>query len=484
MVPGFSKIRHEVAKTPIEETRMLNEALSHFEKNKGRHLEDLKDLVRIPSVSFDGFPPEQVRRSAEAVARLLKERGLENVEILELEGAHPYVYGDWLKAPGKPTLLLYAHHDVQPPGRMHLWKTAPFEPTERDGRLYGRGTADDKAGVIVHTATIASFLNTVGKLPLNVKVVIEGEEEAGSTHLPQFLEKYKARLKADTMILTDTQNYDEGLPALTVSLRGLVAFDIEVRAHSKSMHSGMWGGPVVDPVMALSKMLATLTDAQGRLAVPGIWDQVRPLTSAEEKALAELPFELAEFRRQAGLLAHTHLLPSRDGTVKPLAQMWREPSVSINAIEASSRKAAANIINDSAWARVGIRIVPDMDPHHVAKLVTEHLKRVAPWGVDVEITPDIGGKAWGTRAEGPAFAAAQRALEKGYGKKPVLMGCGGSIPFVEPFADALGGAPALLIGVEDPYTNAHSENESMSISDFESAIRSMIHFYADYASSH
>ncbi len=454
-------------------------ALDRYLERKNVHLDDLKNLVRIPSVSFDGFPPEQVRRSAEAVAALMRERGLENVEILELPGAHPYVYADWLHAPGKPTLLLYAHHDVQPPGRLELWKTSPFEPTEKNGRLYGRGTADDKAGVIVHTAAIASYLETVGKLPVNVKLIIEGEEECGSSHLPQFLAKYKSKLRADAMVLTDTQNYDEGLPALTVSLRGLVAFEVEVRAHEHSMHSGMWGGPVPDPVMALVKMLATLTDTQGRLSVPGLWDEVRPITAKEEAAISELPFDLMEFRRQAALLPHTHLTPGRDGTVHPLAQMWREPSVAINAIEASQRKGAANIICDTAWAKVGIRIVPDMDPVRTLQLVSEHLTRIAPWGVEVRITADAGTRAWGTIAAGSTFELAMKALEKGYGRKPVQMGCGGTIPFVEPLSNALGGVPAILIGVEDPFTNAHSENESMLLTDFEKAIKSMIHFYAD-----
>lgn len=459
----------------------LDQALSQYEKTKTQHLNDLKDLVRIPSVSFDGFDPENVQRSAEAVAALMKKRGLENVEIIKLaDDVHPYVYGDWLHAgPGAPTLLLYAHHDVQPPGREEIWKTPPFEPVEREGRLYGRGTADDKAGVVVHTAAISSYLDTVGKLPVNVKLVIEGEEEIGSTHLKEFLTKYRDKLKADVMVLTDTQNYDTGLPALTVSLRGLVVFDVEVKAHHRSMHSGMWGGPVADPVLALTRMLSTLTDAEGRLAVPGIWDEVRPVTKQEREEMDRLPFTTSDFRYQAGLLPHTKLLPGKDGTVHPLVQMWREPSVAVNAIEASSRKAPANIINNSAWAQVGVRIVADMDPVRTAKLVEEHLKRVAPWGVEVTVKTDIGGKAWGTRATGPAFDAAMRALEKGYGKRPVLMGCGGTIPFVEPFSDALGGAPAILIGVEDPYTQAHSENESMPLSDFESAIRSSIYFFQE-----
>lgn len=458
----------------------IEKVLQQYESNKTKHLDDLKDLVRIPSVSFNGFPPEELRHSARAVAALFKKRGLENVEIIDIDGCHPYVYADYLHAPGKPTLLLYAHHDVQPPGRAELWKSPAFEPSERDGRLFGRGTADDKSGIVLHTATIASFLEAGEKLPLNVKLIIEGEEETGSDHLLELLKKYREKLKADAMILTDAGNYDVGVPALTVSLRGLVAFDVEVRAHKKSMHSGMWGGPVVDPVMALCKMLATVVDSEGRLAIPGIWDEVRKATFAEEKAMSELPVALPELRAQAGLLPDTKFLPSRDGTVKPFVQMWREPAFSINAFEASSRKAAANIINDSAWAHIGVRVVADMDPERTAKLVVEHLKRVAPWGVEVNIKANLGGKAWSTAIDSPVFEAAKRALEKGYGRKPIMMGCGGSIGFVEPLSEALGGAPALLLGVEDPYSNPHSENESLTIADFEKSVRSLIHFYGDY----
>lgn len=457
----------------------LENTIKHYEDHKAEHLGDLIELARIPSCGFEGFPPEQVRRSAEATAALMKKRGFENVEILEIEGAHPYVYADWLHAPGKPTLLLYAHHDVQPAGRVHLWNSPPFEPTERDGRLWGRGTADDKAGIVIHTATVASFLKTAGKLPVNVKVVIEGEEEIGSTHLSQFLNKYKNKVKADILVLTDTGNFDSGVPALTTSLRGLVALNVEVRALKRPVHSGMWGGPTADPTQALVKMLATMTDTEGRLAVPGLWDEVRPLTPVERKEMDALPLAMTDYRDQAGLLPGTRVLPSRDGTVSLLTQMWREPSFSINAIEASSRKAAANIICDSAWAHIGVRLVPDMDPVRTAKLLEEHLRRIAPWGVEVHIEHDSGAGAWGTRAEGPVFEKALKALERGYGKKPVLMGCGGTIPFVGPFAEALGGAPALLIGVEDPYTNAHSENESLLISDFEKAIKSMIYFYEE-----
>jgi acetylornithine deacetylase/succinyl-diaminopimelate desuccinylase-like protein len=412
----------------------------------------------------------------------MKERGLENCRILEIPGAHPYAYGERLRAPGAPTLLLYAHHDVQPVGREHLWKTKPFEPTLAPGpggeRLWGRGTADDKAGVIIHLAAIDSILKSAGELPVNVKVVIEGEEETGSAHLPEFLKTYRHELDADVIVLTDTTNFDCGIPALTIALRGLVGLDVEVRALSKSIHSGMWGGPVPDSAMALSKMLASLVDAQGRISIPGVLEQVPPLTDSEIKKMNEIPFDEAAFRDQSGMLPKTQLL--REGP-SPHAQLWRFPSLTINAIQASKREGAANIINDSAWAKVTIRTVQGMDPRETLKMLQDHLRKTAPWGVEVEFKVEACNGAWAIKAEGAAFDAADAAMAAGYGRKPIHMGCGGSIPFVEPFSDALGGAPALLIGVEDPYTNAHGENESCLVSDLKKSCVSQVHLFYEIA---
>ncbi|MBU6375715.1 MAG: M20/M25/M40 family metallo-hydrolase [Bdellovibrionales bacterium] len=461
----------------------MEKVLSTFERRFDQHLEDLKSLVRIPSVSFEGFDPQNVRRSAEAVAALLRKNGLEKVEILDLPGAHPYVYGERLRAPGKPTLLLYAHHDVQPPGREELWKSHPFEPTLREGpggvRLYARGAADDKAGILVHLAAISSFMEALGELPVNVKIVIEGEEEVGSSHLPVFLEKYKAKLQADVLVLTDTSNFDCGYPALTISLRGLVGVNIEVRSISHSVHSGMWGGPVPDPAMALSKMLASLVDEQGRIAVPGVLEQVRPLSDHERKSFEQVPYDERDFRKQVGLVPGAKLL--QEGP-NPIVQIFRYPSLTVNAIQASSRKQAGNVLNDTAWARVTIRLVQDMDPDRVLKQLEDHLRKVTLWGLEVSIHQDRGSGPWAvdpnqTSRSQTTFECATKALKNGYGKTPLFLGCGGSIPFVKPFAEALGGAPALLVGVEDPYTNAHGENESLLISDFKKACLSQIYLF-------
>ena len=459
----------------------IEKALAEFRRTRDEHMQDLHRLVRIPSVSFDGFPAEEVRRSAEATAEVLRNRGFDKVRLLELPGVHPYVYGEHCHAPGKPTLLLYAHHDVQPAGDASAWRTPPFEPVEINGRLFGRGTADDKAGVIIHTAALASYLNAGLAAPLNIKILVEGEEEVGSNHLDEFVEKYASLLSADAMVLTDTSNFDVGVPSITTSLRGLLGLDIEVKSLQQSVHSGMWGGPVPDAGLAIAKILASLSHDDGRIAVPGIYDRVRPLTALEEDSFAALPFTMEQFRQQAGLLHGVPVLPSAHKN--PWISIWRQPSLAVNAVEISSRKDARNITNGSAWARLGIRLVPDMEPLATQRAVIDHIHQHKPFGVQVTITSDPPSSPWHCAPEHPAFQSAMRALEAGYGRRAVTIGCGGSIPFVEPLSKRLGGVPALLIGVEDPYTNAHSENESLCIADWESAIRSAIYLYDDLARS-
>jgi acetylornithine deacetylase/succinyl-diaminopimelate desuccinylase-like protein len=453
-------------------------ALAHYEKNAAIYLDELKRLVRIPSVSFPGFPEVEVARSAEAVAELLRRRGFEKVDVLRVDGAHPYVFGERIEDPSLPTLLLYAHHDVQPAGETEAWRTPPFEPTEREGRLFARGAADDKAGILVHAAAVDSWVRAVRKMPLNVKIVVEGEEEIGSEHLTSFIGRYRSRLDADAMVLTDTGNVDAGVPSVTIALRGLVAVEVEVRALEQSVHSGMWGGPVPDPAVGLAKMIAALVDAEGRITLPGVYDDVRPLSKEQRDAIAALPVSADDFRRLARMRPGVTLF---GGGRHPLELNWWEPALAVNAIQASTKKDARNIINDAAWARIGVRLVPDMDPGKVRDALLDALRKATPWGLELSTNVLTSGAPWITDVSHPVFAAAFRSLERGFGRPALAIGCGGSIGFVEPFAEALGGVPALLIGVEDPASNPHSENESLHLGDFQKAIRSAIHLYAELA---
>lgn len=455
----------------------IEQAFASHEKHRARTRADLELLARIPSVSFEGFDPNEVRKSADAVAKLLTDRGFRNVQLLEMEGVHPYVYGDFVQDPKAPTVLLYAHHDVQPPGDESKWVSPPFEPTERDGRLFGRGTADDKAGVVVHAAALAAWLEAGGP-PLNLKILVEGEEEIGSPNLARFLREHRERLSAEAIVLTDTANFDTGVPSITTSLRGLVTCDVEVSATKGSLHSGMWGGPVPDPATALCMMLGRLVDRDGSIAIDALKRGVRQPTQDERRRYAELPATADDFRKQAGMLAGVALLGAPHS---PWEVNWREPALTVNALQASSRKDARNVLTESAWARVGVRIVPDQDPEAVRLALVEALKASVPWGLSCSIRSEAAAGPWITDTNHPAFDAARRALETGYGRPSVDMGCGGTIPFVEPFARELGGVPALLVGVEDPYTNAHGENESLSLSDFDKAIRSAIALYDELA---
>lgn len=457
----------------------VSKALAQLETDWEKHMADLCDLVRIPGVSADPPPSPALKKSAEAVKALMQKAGLESCEVIDFPGGHPYAYGEWLHAKGAPTVLLYGHHDVQPPGRPEKWETPAFEPTIRkDGRLYGRGAVDDKAGVMVHIAAIASYLKAGNPLPVNVKFIVEGEEEAGSQSLSAFLEKYKEKLAADVIVLTDTANHEAGLPSLTVSLRGLVAVSVEVRSLDHPVHSGMWGGPVPDPVMALCKAIAELTDKDGKLALD-VWNEVRKPTEAEKKELASLPYDEKTFRHEVGLVDGATL--TGDPTMPVWGRVWRQPAVTVIALEARPIQGSSNQIIESARARISCRIVADQDPMKVQDHLVKHFETRVPWGLQVSIERDPVAGWWMTTPSHKAFDAAARALKAGYGRDAVHIGCGGSIPFVEPFSRVLGGVPALLMGVEDPICNAHGENESLNIDDFRKGTRAAIHLYAELA---
>ena len=407
----------------------------------------LEDLVRIPSVSFAGFDPANVRRSADATVALLSAAGMET-QILEVEGAHPAAMGRILAPDGAPTVLLYAHHDVQPEGPRSLWSSEPFEPVERNGRLYGRGAGDDKSGVVIHEAAIRAW---DGRPPVGVTVFVEGEEESSSEHLPEFLARYKDLLRADAVILADSGNWRTGEPALTTSLRGIVACFVEVRTLDHAVHSGEYGGPVPDALTVLVKTLAALHDDQGRPAVPGLVSgPADPLDLTED-----------EVREWTGLRPGVRLI----GEGSLTERLWTRAAIDILGIDAPPTQEAANRLVPWAKAKVSMRIPPGQDPEEAQAALIKHLESSVPWGADVTVTPEGIGSPYAFKAEGGAFDAMRRAMTEAFGRAPVDMGAGGSIPFLASFADTFPDAALLLTGAMDPKTNAHSENESVDLED-------------------
>jgi acetylornithine deacetylase/succinyl-diaminopimelate desuccinylase-like protein len=447
-----------------------------------RHRADLEALVRIPSVSAPSFDPAQVRRSAEAVRDLLAATGLDRARLLEVPGSHPAVAAEDLTAgPDAPTVLLYAHHDVQPPGDTALWTSPPFSPDERDGRLYGRGTADDKAGVLVHVAAVDAWLRGPGALPVNVRVLVEGEEETGSAHLAALLDLHARDLRADLVVVTDSSNWKVGVPALTYLLRGLIDCYVEVRTLHHAVHSGMYGGPVPDALTPLLKLLAGLTDDHGVVAIPGFADDARPPTAAERARLTALDFDEDAFRAEAGMLPGVALIG--DPAAHVLERLWQRPTATVIGLDAPSVPDASNTLVPSARAKVSLRLAPGQDPARALDLTARWLRDSAPWGVQVTVTPGACGAPFVVEPEGPVFAAAERALSAAFGKPVVYQGVGGSIPLLEPLRRMLGGAPALLTGVEDPDTRAHGIDESLHLADWRRACLAEAYLFAELALS-
>jgi acetylornithine deacetylase/succinyl-diaminopimelate desuccinylase-like protein len=449
----------------------------YIEGNFERFVQELTAYARIPSVSFPGYPVEPVAESARWTAERMKLSGLENVEILQIPGAHPYAYGDWLHAPGAPTLLLYAHHDVQPPGRKEKWHTPPFEPTRRGERLFGRGVADDKAGGMMHLAAIEAYLKTVGKIPVNVRFIIEGEEETGSEHLMDFLRRYSEKLQCDVMVLTDTANLEAGLPSLTYRLRGLVDAVVEVKTLDHPVHSGLWGGPGIDALTVLNQILARLRSAEGKIAIPGIYDDILVPSDEERNRLRSLPFDKEKFHRDMGSVPDLILAGEKEFSV--YERLWCRPALAILGIDAPRVQETSNQLVEFARAKVSMRIVHGMNPKKSLKSLCDFLAQDPPHGAQVRVIPGAAGDPWTMEPKGPAFFAAEQALRKGFGREPVYIGCGGSIPFVEPLTRHFGGIPALLMGIEDPHTNAHGENESLYLPDFKKGMLAAVHLYAE-----
>ncbi|MHB8511752.1 MAG: M20/M25/M40 family metallo-hydrolase [Actinomycetota bacterium] len=411
---------------------------------------DLEELVRIPSVS--AYDPQSTRESALKTFELLEAEGLQT-ELLEIDGAHPAVLATHPAPFGAPTVLLYAHHDVQPPGDESKWLSKPFEPVERDGRLYGRGTADDKGGIAMHLAALRAFQ---GNPPVGVTVFIEGEEETGSEHLIPFLERYGDQLSGDVVVLADSTNWRVGEPALTTSLRGLVDCIVEVRTLDHAIHSGMYGGPIPDALSALCRVLATLHDEKGNVAVGN-----RVVAHAKALDLTE-----QELREQAGVKQGVSMI----GEGSLTERIWNKPALSVLGIDAPTVHDASNQLVPVARAKVSMRLAPGDDPSRALDELEEHLERNAPWGANVTVTRGAAGRPYALDATGPVYQTAREAMREAWdGASPVDIGVGGSIPFVAAFADAYPNAAILLTGVEDPDTRAHGENESLHLNEFRRA---------------
>src|SRR5215510_14860459 len=357
---------------------MVREALAELDAGLSQWKQTLVELCRIPSMSASGSPPEEVRRSAQAMAQTLRDAGVEHVELLEVPGVHPYVYGDWLHRPGAPTVLLYGHHDVMPPGRAEKWLSPAFEPAERSGRLYGRGTADDKGGVMVHVAAVGSYLRAAQALPLNVKFIIEGEEEIGSRNLGRFLEHHKAKMAADFIVLTDTGNYDVGHPALTYQLRGICQVDVEVHGLHQPLHSG-YSGPVPDPVQILCAMIADLRKPNGALKVPGLYAKVARPSAKQLARIRKLPLAEAKFKKDSGMLPGVQLWGETKFSL--LERQWTRPALTVIALEARPFLGSSNQIIEAAKARLSIRTVPRMDARETGRLIIKKLTTKPPYGM-------------------------------------------------------------------------------------------------------
>ncbi|MEU8814616.1 dipeptidase [Actinoplanes sp. NPDC048796] len=410
---------------------------------------DLERLIRIPGIAFEGFDHSHVERSAEAVAELLRGAGLDTQIVRH--GGQPAVIGRKAAPAGAPTVLLYAHHDVQPVGDLDKWTSDPFEPQERDGRLYGRGAADDKAGVMAHVAALRAFGD---QLPVGVVVFVEGEEEYGSDSLDAVIQAHLEELRSDVIVIADSGNWDIGEPALTTSLRGLVNLFAEVKVLRSAVHSGMYGGPVPDALITLSRLITSLHDEHGEVAVDGL--------VGREGAPVDYPED--RFRHEAGTLDSVQLIGQ--GTITD--RLWTKPAISVLGIDAPRTLEAANALQPTAKAKIGVRLAPGDDPQSAYEAVKAHLEKHVPWGAQVEVTLESLGSPCVIDATGPAYDAARAAFASAWdGTAPVDIGVGGSIPFIATFQELFPQAAVLVTGVEDPYAGAHGPNESLHLGEFE-----------------
>jgi acetylornithine deacetylase/succinyl-diaminopimelate desuccinylase-like protein len=450
-------------------------ANAYVEKNQSRLLDELKDFLRIPSISTlpEHFP--DVQRAAQFVADAMKRAGLENIEIIATQ-KHPLVYADWLHAPGKPTVLCYGHYDVQPPDPLDEWISPPFEPTLREGNIYARGAADDKGQMYMHIKAIETLLAVNGKLPVNVKFLIEGEEEVGGESVAKYVAENPAKLKADVALVSDTELFAEGLPTLCIGLRGLVYTEIEARGPARDLHSGMYGGAAPNAVFGLVELLSKLKDANGVIQIPGMYDDVEPPAPAEKRSWEQLPFDEKEFlKREVGA---TQLTGEPGYSV--LERVWARPTLEVHGIAGGFTGAGAKtVIPARAVAKVSMRLVPKQDPDKIIAAYKKFVADNTPAGIQTEVRILSAGPAVMVNPDHPAIEVAAQAFRDILGKETVFIRSGGSIPIVGDFAAHLG-IPTILMGFGLPDDGLHSPNEKYKLANYYAGIMTIAHFLEKY----
>ena len=449
----------------------MQNLLFYLEANKDRALSELKEFVSIPSVSSQTDHAHDMRRCAEWVASHVQSIGLEHVQIMDT-GGHPVVYADWLGAPGAPTILLYGHYDVQPVDPVELWSSPPFEATVREGNLYGRGSTDDKGQVFAHFKAFEAYLKNGGKLPVNVKVIVEGEEEIGSEHLESFVRDHAELLKADLVLISDSDMFARGVPSVCYGLRGLAYMEVEVTGPKSDLHSGSFGGSVHNPIQALSEMIASLHDKNGKITIPGFYKDVLSLSKAERSSFRKLPWKDRAYAASLGLKE----LYGEKG-FSTLERLWARPTLECNGIWGGyTGEGAKTVIPSKAFAKISMRLVPNQRSAAIARLFEKHMKKIAPKTVTVKVRSLHGGEPALTPIESPGVRAAVAALEKGFGKKPLYQREGGSIPIVVQFKQILG-IDTVLLGFGLAEGNAHAPDEFIVLDNFFGGIRTALHFY-------
>ncbi len=448
----------------------------YIDENRQRYLDELRQFLAIPSISTSPENKKDILRCADWVSEHLKNIGMHGIQIFPTKG-HPIVYGEWLGAPGKPTVLFYGHYDVQPVDPIELWTSPPFEATVRGENLYARGAADDKGQVFIHFKAIEAFMRTAGSLPLNLKMIIEGEEEIGSDNLEDFVKAHKELLKADLIVISDTSMFAKGVPSVCYGLRGLAYMQVNLTGPNTDLHSGSFGGSVHNPIQALSEIIAQLHDKNGRVTIPGFYDDVRTLSKTERAAYKKLPWNDRQYAKQLGLGA---LYGEKGFTT--LERLWARPTLECNGIWGGfTGEGAKTVLPSKASAKISMRLVPDQDSRTIAKLFERHIKRIAPKTVQIDIQNLHGGEAVITPIDSPGVKAAVAALEKGFGKKPLYQREGGSIPIVVQFKQILG-LDSVLLGFGLPDENSHAPNEFINLGNFYNGVRTVAHLFDELPS--